>query len=248
MARRVQGIVEPTLKPGFQECLREQPMAFVASVDTEGSVWASVLAGPPGFLRTVDEATIHLGVAPFEGDPLGDNLLANDAVGLLLIDFANRRRLRVNGRAQLLPDGTFDVQIQQVYLNCTKYIQARRVAISPLASGSDLRPQRNNGLTKAQQQLIAKSDTFFVASAHPNAGADLSHRGGNPGFIAVDGPNQLIWPDYTGNSMFNTLGNIEANPRVGLLFLDYETGGTLQLSGETRVIWDEEQVAQYPGA
>ncbi len=58
----------------------------------------------------------------------------------------------------------------------------------------------------------------------------------------------LIWPDYVGNMMFNTLGNIAANPQVGLLFLDFDTGSTLQLTGEANIIWDAAKIAKYRGA
>ena len=72
-----------------------------------------------------DERTLHIGAAPIESDPLHDNLRANIDVGLLIIDFATRRRLRVNGRAERQQDGSFYVHAQQVYTNCPKYIQAR---------------------------------------------------------------------------------------------------------------------------
>jgi hypothetical protein len=58
----------------------------------------------------------------------------------------------------------------------------------------------------------------------------------------------LAFPDYSGNNMFNTLGNIAANPNIGLLFLNFERGDTLQLSGEARLIWDPTRVAEFAGA
>ena len=247
MAPPAERIIKTTMKPVAQEFLPQQPMAFIASVDAEGWEWASVVAGPPGFMVAIDEGTIHIGAAPTVSDPLHDNLRTNSDVGLLIMEFTKRRRMRVNGRAELQPDGSFYVHTQQVYANCPKYIQARRFeVITPEQNTSDV--SRTDRLTTKQQQWITQADTFFIASAHPEGGADASHRGGNPGFVTIADDNSLIWPDYIGNNMFNTLGNIDVNPKAGLLFLDFATGSTLQLTGEANIIWDAAQIAKYKGA
>ncbi len=246
MAAQSERVIKTTIKPVAQEFLHQQPMAFVASVDAEGWVWASVVAGLPGFMVAVDEETIRIGATPNVSDPLHDNLRVNADVGLLIIEFAKRRRMRVNGRTELQPDGSFNVHAQQVYANCPKYIQARRFEVITPANTSEV--SRTDRLTAKQQQWITQADTFFIASAHPEGSADASHRGGNPGFVTVVDPNTLIWPDYLGNKMFNTLGNIAANPKAGLLFLDFATGSTLQLTGEANIVWDAAQVAKYKGA
>ncbi len=248
MAEQSERVIKTTMNPMAQEFLRQQPLAFVASVDAQGWVWASVVAGLPGFMEAVDQATIHIGAAPTWSDPLHDNLRVHSDVGLLIMEFATRRRMRVNGRAELQPDGSFDVHAQQVYANCPKYIQARRFEVIAPAEQNTSSVSRTEMLTAKQQEWLRHADTFFIATAHPAGGADASHRGGNPGFVASPDPNTLIWPDYVGNMMFNTLGNITSNPRSGLLFLDFNTGSTLQLTGEANIIWDEEQIARYKGA
>ena len=86
-------------------------------------------------------------------------------------------------------------------------------------------------------QYIGIGDTFFIATGHPTAGADISHRGGPPGFVHEDG-DVISWPDYSGNNMFNTLGNLEVDPRCGLLFVDFETGAMRQVHGRARVEWN----------
>lgn len=103
-------------------------------------------------------------------------------------------------------------------------------------------------LTHAQQRWIAEADTFFVASYHKAGGADASHRGGNPGFIRVSDDKTLVWPDHPGNRMYQTLGNLTCNPSCGLLFVDFDRGSTLQLTGEGRVRWEREELEAYPGA
>ena len=247
-AQQSERVIKTTMKPVAQEFLNQQPMAFVATIDADGWVWASLVAGLPGFMAALDEETIHIGATPTTGDPLHDNLRVNSDIGLLAMEFATRRRMRVNGRAQLQQDGSFYFHTQQVYANCPKYIQARRYEINPDPDRSKSEVYRTDSLTTNQQQMIAESDTFFIASAHPEGGVDASHRGGNPGFVTVVDPNTLIWPDYVGNKMFNTLGNIAANPKAGLLFLDFDTGNTLQLIGEAQIIWDASEIAKHNGA
>ncbi len=106
------------------------------------------------------------------------------------------------------------------------------------------------GYKKAAEQrdLVACADTFFIATAHPERGADASHRGGAPGFVRVEGGRRLVWPDYSGNAMFNTLGNLAVDPRAGLLFVNFENGDTLQVSGRAGIIWDEGRAAEFAGA
>jgi len=251
MAARIGNGIHPTIPAAARDFLADQPFAVVGSVAVDGRVWASLLTGAPGFMRAWDERTVRLDAAPAPGDPLADNLRANPEVGMLVIEPASRRRMRLNGTASVRPDGGLQVSTRQVYANCPKYIQARAVAgaagagePSPRTAGA----RRGAALTADQRAWIAGADTFFIASAHPKGGADASHRGGNPGFVRVAGPRRLVFPDYAGNSMFNTLGNITANPRAGLLFLDFEQGRTLQVSGRARVIWDARHAADVAGA
>jgi predicted pyridoxine 5'-phosphate oxidase superfamily flavin-nucleotide-binding protein len=248
MAQRVGGSIRATMNPVAQEFLNQQPMAVVASVDAKGRVWASVVVGPPGFMKAIDERTVHVHAVPTVGDPLYYNVVENPDLGLLVIEFATRRRMRVNGRAEVQPDGSFLVHAQQVYANCQKYIQARRVEVSAPAEQNTSDLSRTDRLTAKQQRWVAGSDTFFIASAHPKGGADASHRGGNPGFVTIADAETLIWPDYVGNNMFNTLGNIAASPRASLLFLDFDTGSTLQLTGEANIVWDAAQISEHKGA
>jgi predicted pyridoxine 5'-phosphate oxidase superfamily flavin-nucleotide-binding protein len=208
-ARLLRG-VQDELPYAAREFLADQPMLIVASTDGE-DVRADLLHGPPGFIETPDERTVHVTGRAFEGP-----------VGLLALEPATRRRMRVNGEATPTATG-FAVSAGEVYSNCPKYIQRREIA-GPAARG---------GARVGDRELIAGADTFFVATA-AHGGADASHRGGSPGFVSLEG-DRLTFPDYPGNNMFGTLGNLLANPRIGLLFLDWETGDTLQLTGAAEV-------------
>jgi uncharacterized protein len=248
MASRLGKSIGPMIPPAAQEFLCSQPLAVVSSIDRKNRVWASPLTGKPGFMRVIDEKNVHIKAFPTQGDPLHENLKFNHQIGVLIIEPATRRRMRLNGEAELLSDSTLHIKIVQVYSNCPKYIQARQSEYRDLQTGIDQSIKHNTSLTQEQQQWIQEVDTLFIASSHAEGGADASHRGGNPGFVQVLNENILLLPDYSGNNMFQTLGNIVANPKAGLLFMDFEKGNTLQLAGEARIIWDRKRVQELAGA
>jgi predicted pyridoxine 5'-phosphate oxidase superfamily flavin-nucleotide-binding protein len=231
-----------------QAFLAQQRLLLVASTDPEGRVWCSVLSGPAGFVRAADERTVAVAARPHDGEPLARALAAAPApVGLLAIEPATRRRMRVNGTAEPV-DGGLRVRTEQVYSNCPKYIARRAIAAEAVADGPAPQVERRQALGDADRRLIAHADTFFIATAAPDGSADASHRGGSPGFVAVHDARSLSFPDYAGNSMYMTLGNLAANPRAGFLFADWDSGDTLQLSGRASVDWSPERAASVPGA
>ncbi|MYR93484.1 MULTISPECIES: pyridoxamine 5'-phosphate oxidase family protein [unclassified Streptomyces] len=168
------------------------------------------------------------------------------AIGMIGIEPATRRRMRMNGRAVRDGDG-LRVELDQVISNCPKYIQKRDHRPDP-ATPLPRTAVDSTELSPEQQRTLRAADTFFVATASDRGDADASHRGGNPGFVQVLSPRLLRWPDYAGNAMFLTLGNLELNPAAGLLVPDWETGTSLHLTGSARTVWDEEEVARTPGA
>lgn len=244
MAQRVRRGIHDTMPPVAQDFLLDQTFAATASVAADGSVWASLLTGEPGFLHPQDAQTLRIAAQAIPGDPLEESLRHHPDLGLVVIDLATRQRVRLNGMAKPARGGWL-LSIREAYSNCQKYIQARApLPVERLASEA----KRGSVLTPAQQAQIAKADTFFIASYHPESGADASHRGGTRGFARVYDASRLEFPDYAGNMMFNTLGNITANPRAGLLFIDFEQGGILQISGRAEVVWDADRIAAIPGA
>jgi len=247
MAQRIGRGIHAEMPLIAQMFLQEQRIAVAASIDSKGDVWASLLTGEPGFMSALDEQTVLIEMKLTSGDPLVSNLTHNPQLGLIVIDFATRQRIRLNGTAEIHPDG-FYVTIQQAYSNCPKYIQPREIDAFIQHEAHEVTPQQNNVLTAEQQRWIGEADTFFIASANSDAGADASHRGGPGGFVHVIDAATLEFPDYAGNTMFNTLGNIVANPHSGLLFLDFVQGRTLQLTGRAEIIWEAERAAVLPGA
>lgn len=214
--------------------LEAQPMLVLGAADPAGRVWASLLTGRPGFARATGPHTFSVAGGIPAHDPLGTAVTAaGTPVGTLAVDPRTRRRLRLNGLARPSARG-MRVEADRVFANCAAYVSQRRLYgtgdVGVVMGPGTGAVRRGTALTRAQQRLVRGADTFFVASATSD-GADVSHRGGHPGFVTVESPTELSWPDYPGNDMFRTLGNLAADGRAGLLLLDWPTGTTLQLSG-----------------
>jgi len=143
----------------------------------------------------------------------------------------------------------FDVEVTQSFGNCPQYIQARTADWGELDATAPKPVHEISTLAAGDRALIAGADTFFIATAYQAtsaglaSGVDVSHRGGKPGFVRIDDDDTLTVPDFSGNCHFNTFGNIELNPKAGLLFLDFDQGDLLYLTGTAEVIWDGPEIA-----
>ncbi|MBF6165818.1 pyridoxamine 5'-phosphate oxidase family protein [Streptomyces gardneri] len=241
IAARVGRMIRRDIPAVAADFLAEQRMVVLAAADEAGRLWASELAGQPGFVRALDDRTISVRTRPAAADPLREALTHRVRVGMIALQPQRRRRMRVNGRSTPEGDG-LRIVTDQVYSNCPKYISRRELeSYTPDPEPPVVR--HGVELDAAQQAAVAAADTFFVATADADGNADASHRGGNPGFLRVLSPTRLRWPDYRGNSMFMTLGNIEVNPRCGILIPDWAGAAALQLTGTAELVWAPETFA-----
>jgi predicted pyridoxine 5'-phosphate oxidase superfamily flavin-nucleotide-binding protein len=252
-AARLSPMLDPAeLRGGIVAFLADRTFAVITARDADGRLWTSPLSGPPGFLEAVTLTTLAVHAELPAGDPL-HGLPAGQKVGLVVVEFAARRRVRVNGTLVAAGADTLALEVEQAYGNCPQYIHQRLLAPAGTAqagteqAGTDpARPgdvRRDVTLSPSDAGLIRAADTFFLGTTNPERGSDSSHRGGRPGFVRVDG-DRLWWPDYPGNNLFNSFGNLAVDPEASLLFLDFDTGRTLQLSGTAEVEWD---AAGQPG-
>ena len=224
----------------------------LGAVDAGGQPWASWLVGRgAGFVTSPDETHLRIDALPSEGDPLRGLIHPGASLGLLGIELPTRRRNRANGRVADVDEHGFTLQVLQSFGNCPKYIQRRELLPrSGVAAGA---VQARDRLDAHAAMRVRAADTFFVATHAagdpPSAGSDVSHRGGRPGFVQVgDDGRSLTWPDFIGNSFFNTLGNLAAEPRAGLVFTDFERGDLLHVNGRSEIVWDGAELASFAGA
>ena len=112
--------------------------------------------------------------------------------------------------------------------------------------GETLRRERFNDADKA---FVEAASFFFLATADADGRPDCSFKGGLPGFVRIAAPDELLWPDYDGNGMFRSLGNIAVNPHVGLLFMKVgERPARLRINGRAAVDFDDPRIAEFAGA
>ena len=235
-AERLSPMLDPAeLRGGIVAFLADRTFAVITARDADGRLWSSPLTGPAGFLEAVTPTTLSIHARLPEGDPL-HGLPAGQQAGLVVVEFATRRRVRVNGTLTTA-GGALAIDVEQAYGNCPQYIHQRVLAPGDPGRRDVGDVRRDAHLSPADAELIRGADTFFLGTTNPERGSDTSHRGGAPGFVRVDG-GRLWWPDYPGNNLFNSFGNLAVDPEASLLFFDFDTGRTLQLSGAAEVHWD----------
>lgn len=236
------GFIRASMPDQHRDLFGRLPWLLVGSVDSTGQPHASVVVGPPGFVRSPDAFHLVVAAGPLPGDPLATTLAPGAAVGVLGLEPATRRRNRANGRVVSVEGQVWTFEVEQSFGNCPKHIQPRTLDFD---GGNAAKPvarvvQRAEHLDASLARLVEQADTFFVASARPHAGGydvDISHRGGPTGFVTVHAGTSLRFPDFPGNNFFNTLGNVHLHPRVGLLFVDIASGDRLYITGEAEIFW-----------
>nr|WP_319385986.1 pyridoxamine 5'-phosphate oxidase family protein [uncultured Roseibium sp.] len=218
-----------------------QPFLVVAGGDGDGRTWITIVDGPEGFAASPDPRRITLATELEASDPLAEAFREGSDIGVLGIELATRRRNRFSGRVST-GSGGYTIDVHQTFGNCPQYIHERAWTRAPGTRAVEA--VRSTSLSEDQIERITSADTLFIGSGHKgddgaaSNGYDASHRGGAPGFVQVADRTHLRIPDYAGNNFFNTIGNILSNPRIGLLFVDFETGGLLHLAGRATIDWD----------
>ncbi|HJW08019.1 MAG TPA: pyridoxamine 5'-phosphate oxidase family protein [Holophagaceae bacterium] len=226
--------------------IRKQPWAVLGGLDGDGRLWCSALVGEAGFAEpSADGGEVRFDLRRARAravNPLLGTVAPGQALGGLFIELATRRRLRVNGHVTDLSDDTLRLAVEESFPNCPKFITLR--AFEGAGGRVVPAPRRGAALGEAERAWVQSADTLFLATHHPGRGADASHRGGPPGFVEVVDSRTLRLPDYAGNGLFQTFGNLECDPRLGMLVPDFATGALLHLTGTAHVVWE----APDPGA
>lgn len=234
-----------------RQLFEQLPMLIVGAEGAGGNLWASALFGKPGFIRSPSPTQLTMAASLPPQDPLAASISTGTQLGLLGIQLETRRRNRANGTITATDAARFTVTVSQSFGNCAKYITRR--APEPNPHHGDYNQLDFTDWPEAVVELINHADTCFIATTFndgrcgKNRGADVSHRGGEPGFIPFDPQQRLLIPDYPGNNFFNTVGNLAMDHRVGLLFLDFQRGHSLHLTGTAEVVWREDEELPIAG-
>ncbi|MCV6587345.1 MAG: pyridoxamine 5'-phosphate oxidase family protein [Marinibacterium sp.] len=240
VAARVAGFIRPFMPDQHRDFFANQPFLILAAADAQGRPWVTLMDGPEGFVTSPDRMSLVLGARPDPRDPLAGALEEGTDVGVLGIELATRRRNRLSGRSARVGDG-LAIAVRQSFGNCPQYIHDRHWRRVSDSQPGPVRP--SDRLDPGQIDRIRAADTMFIGTGHhdggdaPSNGYDASHRGGAPGFVQVVDATHLRIPDYAGNNFFNSIGNILGSGRIGLLFVDFATGGLLHVTGRARIDW-----------
>ncbi len=242
-------VVRDFMPDQHRQFFEQLPFVVVGSLDAGQRPWASILAGLPGFAASPHPRRLEIEANPVPGDPLAEALQVGAPLGLLGIELPTRRRNRMNGNVVARDEAGFAVHVRESFGNCPQYIQRRdytQFTPGPAAA------EPFTALPQEAADLVRRADTMFVASAAVREdgkfSVDVSHRGGRPGFLGIDGAGVIVVPDFRGNGFFQTIGNLIAFPHAGLLIPDFATGDLLQITGDAEIVWSGAEVAAYPGA
>jgi hypothetical protein len=208
------------------EFAADADLLLLATRKTDGALRFTTLAGRPPLVEVIGPATLRLrfppGQSPVNDDPI--------ACGGLAINLGRARRARINGR--LRPEGdACALDATETFTLCRKYM-APSLALTeqPHAGPATRAPLAPDDPWLAA--LLARAETSFLASAGPDGAPDVAHRGGPPGFITFDPATRLLsWPEYLGDGVFKSAGNVRATNSVTLLVVDTESGDGVELIG-----------------
>lgn len=214
------------------------PYVFIALQDSEGRPWLSMAQGDPGFITSPNQTTLNINGKVIGANALGLQTGKDKPVGIVGLDLSTRRRNRLNGKLKANDqDACLSIAVSHSFGNCPKYIQLRNFEPSPTKNRSDTKVETFTEFSQFDIDLISEADTLFIASSDKaNGNLDANHRGGKPGFVRVENQTQLWFNDYPGNNFFQTFGNIHNYPTVGLMFLDFESGELLLMSGQAHLV------------
>lgn len=255
IAKYSEGFIRSAMPDQHREFFSSLSMVVIGITDDEGYPWAMPLFGHPGFIQSPDAKTLKIAVVPILVKVLKLDFKANKKIGFLGIEPRTCRRNRMNGIIKAIAQNSFSIVVEQSFGNCPQYIQRRELSwVNSSAENVESKALSLDSLpTSTTIDLIQSADTFFISSrthgfSNDNRdGLDVSHRGGKPGFVKVEG-DTLYFPDFSGNRFYNTLGNIQSDERVGLYFPNYTNGNAVFISGCAEIIWDAHRSAEFDGA
>jgi uncharacterized protein len=254
MERFGQQVIRDYLPQEHRDFYQQLPYILAGHADSNGWPWASMLFNQSSLMVSPHPEVLNINAKPVVGDPLLKSLNEGLRVGLLGIELETRRRNRISAHIEKVSETGLSLGIDQAFGNCPQYIQPRTLSWLNEVAKTERTVEKITKFDHNALQLIGCSDTFFVASSlgrddnKASGGADVSHRGGDSGFVRIDDMHTLTIPDYSGNLHFNTLGNFIENPKAGLLFVDFEKGHMLTMTGTVEILWEAEDIGGFIGA
>ncbi|KAL2861490.1 hypothetical protein BJX68DRAFT_222672 [Aspergillus pseudodeflectus] len=247
--------------------MKQSPLLAIGALDQEGRPWASVWGGEEGFATATSHSSFDIRTPVGRTyDPVVESLLLNSTgnsgkvMAFLAVDLETRRRVKLSGKLDTgsldIPDederiragiANLTVHVDGSLGNCPKYLNAKRIVpASPEPKLISETPQ----LHPSAIDMLNRADTLFISSSHGGEDMDTNIRGGPPGFARVIS-NQpsgavFVYPEYSGNRLYQTLGNLQTTPSAGFVFPDFDTGNALFATGTTEILVGKDASAVLP--
>lgn len=263
------------LTPQASFMLQRGSLLALGTLDSDARPWTTLWGGSPGFseplggnfigTRTLVDGKYDPVVQALVGDASDGEMIQPEDGGKMLsglaIDLMTRKRVKIAGEmiagtvkeVQVEVKGEPDTKQDQIQLvtkidqslgNCPKYLNQYELHSALVNSTLT---SKGSSLSDEGRALISNSDMFFLTTSSP-VDADTNHRGGPPGFVRIISPTQIIYPEYSGNRLYQSLGNLKMNPKIGITFPDYETGDVLYITGTTDVLVGMDAANLLPGS
>ncbi len=213
------------------------PLVVAATRDPDGWPFPTVESGP---LHISSPEAVTLPTVRDHGR-LAQHLGLHSGVGLLAIDLARRFRFRINGQAEL-EKGELRVQIEHAFGNCQQYLHQIEPGPPTTPAAPEIGEWRAT-LETSDVEKLAQASHVFIATQDAEGDLDAQYKGGLPGWLTVDSGGDIVFPDYPGNGYFMSLGNLQQDPRLGVLV----PGGAL-VFGHAAIDDRADVVERFPGA
>jgi len=250
LAERNAAVLSTAIPAWAMAFVPEQRLLAMVATDANGDLWNTLVIGAPGFLDPLDGSRVRVSGLDdllLADDPVASLLERGAMIGMLIIDLATRKRLRLNGEIDYRSNDVVELAIAEAFPNCTRYIQRREPAPGrPTVHQEDGVISRGIAPGPDQIALIHRADTCFVGSRHPDGRHDVGHRGGDPGFLQVLSDGRIRIPDYPGNGMYQSFGNFHLDPRAAMCVPDFLNGRLLQLTGTATLEFDSAEDPRQP--
>ncbi|KAH6696810.1 hypothetical protein F5X68DRAFT_126266 [Plectosphaerella plurivora] len=256
----------PGLPPSYGSRVTESPILAVGTLDDQGQPWTTLWGGERGFARPIAQGVVGVRTGVDLGDPvlaaLFDNKIEKDVVArpedpelgrvfaALSIDLESRDRVKLAGRfvagavTETFEEGGGEVQmalaVTESLGNCPKYLNKRPVEPRTPKPGT---VETGLPLSLAALEVVEQADMFFLSTTNGNT-MDTNHRGGSRGFMRVlhheDGTVDLVYPEFSGNRLYQSLGNLQVNPKVGIAIPNFQTSDILYVTGTAAILVGED--------
>ncbi|KAL8786650.1 MAG: hypothetical protein Q9213_002679 [Squamulea squamosa] len=264
----------PFLTPNAARLLPQVPLLALGTLDDAGRPWTTLLGGEAGFVRSLGQSIMGIKtlVDPTH-DPVINILLDGKhegdtkehekdsrVVSGLGIDLVTRSRVKLAGRLMVgalgntstqggadATEAQIVVKVEESLGNCPKYLNKKDITPTlpmPALVSTKL------PLPAEAIKLLAKADIFFISSSHGGLTMGTNDRGGPAGFCRIlqndHTSTVLVYPEYSGNRLYQTLGNLQTTPKAGIVVPDFDNGDVLYLTGTTEILIGDEAAALLP--